>query len=100
MHGFLTIVSVVSFICLLLLNLAFRVRLFKAYKALVQNKIQFGMKHILNKRLLEHEVLGHYPQHRELILRFVNGIRFSVVVATILILILAFSFGYILFFHS
>ncbi len=76
------------FLALLFLNIYFRVKVMKHYKYLVQNRIEFNAKHILDKNKMETEVLPKYPQHAHEINAFAGNIRNSVKIAAgILVLI-------------
>ena len=76
------------FLAMLFLNVYFRVKVLKVYKILVQNKVQFGSKHIFNAKRMELEVLSRYPQQREPILTFVRHIKYSIRMAIGLILLI------------
>lgn len=76
------------FLALLFLNIYFRVKVMKHYKYLVQNRIEFNAKHILDKHKMETEVLVKYPEHASEIDAFATNIRNSVkIAAAILVLI-------------
>ena len=72
------------FIAMLFLNIYFRVKVFKVYKILVQNRVEFNAKHVFNKKKMEEEVMPHYPEQRENIETFVNHIQYSIRMATVL----------------
>ena len=80
---------------LLFLNIFFRVKVFKYYKYLVQNRVEFGFAHFFNEDKMQLEVLDRYPQHEEQILSFVRLIRRSITMASILIVVIT-LFGYLL----
>ncbi|MFM2267800.1 MAG: hypothetical protein RL757_1241 [Bacteroidota bacterium] len=86
------------FAALLFLNLYFRIKVFKFYKILVQNRVEFGTVHIFDMKRLETEVLPRYPQHRDSILAFVQHIRYSVKLASWLIALIT-IFGGILMYY-
>lgn len=69
---------------ILFLNVYFRVKVFKIYKKLVQNEVEFKAVHFINKERLEKEVLPKYPKHKEDILTFISHIRYSVTLASVL----------------
>jgi hypothetical protein len=83
------------FVSLLFLQLYFRLRVLKVYKRLVRNEVQFEASHIMNKRKMEQEVLTKYPEHKEDILKFVHEMRFSLQIASLLILLILIA-GFIL----
>jgi hypothetical protein len=83
------------FAAMLFLNIYFRVKVFKAYKALVQNKIEFDAVHIFSKKRLESEILPKYPKYNKEINTFVDNIRYSMRMASVLIALIT-AFGAIL----
>lgn len=85
-----------AFLCVLFLNFYFRVRVFKAYKYLVQNRVEFNTKDIFSKDKIE-EIVGRYPQHSSQIYDFMNNIRKSVQLASVLIMLIT-AFAAILMF--
>jgi hypothetical protein len=72
------------FAAMLFLNVYFRIKVFKAYKILVQNKIEFGAVHIFSKKRLESEILPRYPNFTKEIVTFVHHIRYSMRMASVL----------------
>jgi hypothetical protein len=72
------------FVAMLFLNVYFRVRVFKAYKALVQNKVEFNFSHVLNDEKMRKEVLEKYPEHAHLIQDFIGHMKKSIRMATVL----------------
>lgn len=80
---------------MLFLNLYFRAKVFKVYGVLVRNKVQFGAAHIFNRERLEKEVLPRYPRFQTEIETFIQHMRYSIKMATVLILLIT-LFGAIL----
>lgn len=80
---------------MLFLNLYFRIRVLKTYKRLVQNRVEFGASHLFNRKKMEEEVYPKYPQMKPDIEVFVNHIRYSIRMATVLIVLIT-LFGAIL----
>lgn len=70
------------FICIFALNFYFRMRVFKAYKYLVQNEIEFNTTDIFSKKKIE-EIVSRYPKHADGIHDFMDNIRRSVQLATV-----------------
>jgi len=97
---FVLLVSVVIalFIAMLFLNVYFRVKVFKVYKVLVENKVQFDASHFFDKEKMENEVIAKYPQHRGDIEIFVKNMRHSIRMATVLIALIT-LFGGILMYY-
>lgn len=78
---FLLIGFVVS---LLFLNLFFRVKVLKLYRHLVNNRIQFEAKHMLDQSRLESEIIPQYPEHADQIREFVRKVRLSITIASLI----------------
>ncbi len=95
MFNLLFLIIVAAFVAMLVVNIYFRVKVFKHYKYLVQNRVEFNTSHFFNKDKMEKEVLTRYPQHREEILLFVSMIHRSVQLASALLVIII-AFGYLL----
>ena len=95
MFEFLFLLIVAAFIAMLFVNVFYRVKIFKVYKYLVQNRVDFTTKHFFNSEKLEKEILSKYPEHKTQILNFVTLIKKSVTLASVLIFIIL-SFGYLL----
>lgn len=98
MYLTLIIIVISLFVAMLFLNIYFRVNVFKQYKYLVQNNIEFTTKDILNRQKMEEEVLPKYPGHEEQILGFSDNLRKSVKMATVLITLIT-LFGAILMYY-
>ncbi len=96
MYTILFSLIIAVFVGMLFLNIYFRVKVFKQYKYLVKNKVQFNSSHFFNSQKMEEEVLSRYPQHKDEILQFVKMIHQSVQLASALI-VLIILFGYLLF---
>ena len=98
MVGFLLFLVIGIFAAMLFLNVYFRVKVFKSYKILVQNRVEFGVGHIFNRSRLEEEILPQYPAMREEILTFVRHITYSTRMATVLLALIT-LFGGILMYY-
>lgn len=70
----------------------------KSYKVLVQNKVNFQTKHLLNPKKMKEEVLPKYPKFRNEIETFSNHIRYSIKLATVLIFLIT-LFGAVLMYY-
>ncbi len=86
------------FIAMLFLNVYFRVKVFKAYKVLAQNKVEFDAVHIFSDERMAKEIFPQYPNQRENIKIFVNHIRYSIKMATVLTTLIT-LFGAILMWY-
>lgn len=83
------------FVAMLFLNIYFRLRVLKAYKLLVQQRVDFKPIHVFNKQKREQEIWPRYPKQQENIEAFCNHIRFSIRMATVLIALIT-AFGAVL----
>lgn len=86
------------FAAMLFLNVYFRVKVFRTYKVLVQNRVEFGASHIFNTTKMEEEIYPRYPEFKEEIQTFVRHMRYSIRMATVLIFLIT-LFGAILMYY-
>lgn len=98
---YILLISIVVglFLAMLFLNFYFRWKVLKLYHYLTRNQIEFEASHVFSLEKLREEVLPRYPDSREQIETFVKYVRFSVKMASILI-ILTIAFGSILMYYS
>lgn len=95
MENLLIALILVLFAAMVFLNVYFRVKVFRAYKILVQNKVEFGAAHIFNRQKMEAEIMPRYPRMRGEIETFVKHLRRSISMATVLIALIT-AFGAVL----
>ncbi len=98
MYVLLISIVIGLFIAMLFLNVYFRVRVFKVYKELVQNRVEFGAAHIFNREKMEQEIYPKYPQQKENIETFVRHMRYSIKMASVLIALIT-LFGAIVMYY-
>lgn len=98
MYVLLVSIVIGLFVAMLFVNLYFRARVFKVYGVLVRNRVQFGAAHIFNRQRLEEEVLTRYPQFRTEIETFIRHMRYSIRMATVLLVLIT-LFGAILMYY-
>lgn len=98
MYELLIFLIIGLFVGMLFLNIYFRVKVLKAYKVLVQNRIEFKAIHVLNSKKMVDEVIPHYPQFEREILTFSSHIRYSIRMATVLIVLIT-LFGAVLMYY-
>lgn len=98
MYVFLIALVWALFAAMLFLNLYFRIRVFKVYKTLVQNKVKFGASHVFNRQKMETEILPKYPHMKTEIETFVRHLRYSIRMATVLAALIT-LFGAILMYY-
>ena len=94
---YILLVSVIIglFVAMLFVNVYFRARVLKVYGVLVRNRVEFGAAHIFNRQKLEEEILPKYPQFRNEIETFIRHMRYSIRMASVLIMLIT-AFGAIL----
>ncbi|MBK6619774.1 MAG: hypothetical protein IPG32_02415 [Saprospirales bacterium] len=93
--GLLLFIVLGAFAAMVFLNVYFRVKVFKSYKTLVQNRVEFSARHLFNREKMEEEIMPRYPQMRQEIETFVRHLRYSIRMATVLIALIT-LFGAIL----
>ena len=94
---YILLISIVIglFVAMLFLNIYFRVKVLRTYKVLVQNRVEFGAAHVFNKAKMEKEIMPKYPQLRNEIEAFVNHLRYSIRMASVLLFLIT-AFGAVL----
>ncbi len=98
MINFLISLIIGLFVAMLFVNVYFRVKVLKSYKRLVQNRVQFDTAHIFNPKKMEAEILPKYPHMKKDILDFSNNIRYTIKMATVLIVLIT-AFGAVLMYY-
>jgi len=98
MYILLVTIVIGLFVAMLFLNIYFRVRVLRTYRKLVQNRVEFGARHLFNKQKMEEEVMPKYPHMRNEIETFVNHMQYSIRMATVLIALIT-LFGAILMYY-
>lgn len=83
------------FVAMLFVNVYFRIKVLKAYKVLVQNEVEFKAIHVFNKDRMEKEIFPKYPNLTNEISSFAKHIRYSIKMATVLIILIT-AFGAVL----
>ncbi len=97
---YIVLISVVwgLFAAMLFLNVYFRVKVFKAYKVLVQNQVEFNARHVFSKNKMEEEIIPKYPTQAADIRLFASHMRYSIRMATVLSVLIT-LFGAILMYY-
>ena len=72
---------------LLLVNVLFRVRVLRSYKRLVQARVEFDAREMLTAERVE-AIVARHPTHERDIRAFTGGIRRSLSIATLLIVMI------------
>jgi hypothetical protein len=87
-YSFAIGVVIAAFLLMLFFNIYFRVRVFKYYKILVENRVQIEVRDLLNLEKIKTEVIPKYPKFEQEILAFVMNIRNSIYIAFALIILI------------
>lgn len=88
MVDIITFLIIGIFLALLFLNIYFRVKVFKVYKVLVQNKIEFDSSHIFSKEKMQNQIINKYPGFSNEIFSFTGHIKKSLIIAVILVILI------------
>lgn len=83
---------------MLFLNVYFRVKVFKSYKILLKNRVEFSAAHVFSKAKMEAEIMPKYPAMRGEIENFIRHMQFSIRMATLLIVLIT-LFGAVLMWY-
>lgn len=99
---FILLISIVIglFVAMLFVNVYFRVKVVQTYKRLVQNRVEFGAAHFFNKEKMEKEIMSRYPHMRADIETFVNHMRYSIRMATVLIALITLFGAVLMYFRE
>ena len=87
------------FAAILFLNVYFRVKVFKVYKKLVQNRVQFDALDTFNKEKMN-EVKKRYPQNATDVDTFVSHIQYSTKMASILVALISIFGGILMWYRE
>lgn len=98
MYILLISIIIALFIAMLFVNIYFRYRVLKTYRILVQNRVEFGARHLFNPQKMEEEVYPRYPHMKEEINIFSRHMRYSIRMATVLIALIT-LFGAVLMYY-
>ena len=98
MYLLLIVIVLLLFAAMVFVNVYFRVRVLKSYKKLVQNRVEFGTAHFFNQKKMEEEIFPKYPHMKEEIQVFVNNMKYTIKMATVLIALIT-LFGAILMYY-
>jgi hypothetical protein len=87
------------FAAVLFLNVYFRVKVFKVYKKLVQNRVQFDALDTFNKEKMN-EVKKRYPQNATDVDTFVSHIQYSTKLASVLVALITIFGGILMWYRN
>ncbi|MCH2045789.1 MAG: hypothetical protein MK212_16855 [Saprospiraceae bacterium] len=98
MPDIVTIITLVAFGVILIINLFVRVRVLQNYRILVKNQIEFDKEHMWDMSKLKAEILPKYPKFEKNIVAFVRGIQISrycnfalVIIVSVFVFLLMFN---------
>jgi len=77
---------VAFFLALLILNFYFKKEILKHYRVLYQNRVEFSLSHIFDKKRMDVEVISKYPGQKADIVAFADKIRKSLFYGGMLLL--------------
>ncbi|MEM9836458.1 MAG: hypothetical protein AAF828_08145 [Bacteroidota bacterium] len=98
MYVLLITIVISLFAAMLFLNIYFRIKVMKAYKELVQARVDFTAKQIFSTRLIEEELVPRYPAQADAIRTFSGYLIKSIRIATVLLALIT-AFGAILMYY-
>lgn len=98
MYVLLITIVIGLFVTMLFLNVYFRVKVLRAYKELVQARVDFTPRQIFSSRLIEEELVPQYPGQADAIRNFSGYLIRSIRMATVLIALIT-LFGAILMYY-
>lgn len=87
------------FAAVLFLNVYFRIKVFKVYKKLVQNRVQFDALDTFNKEKMN-EVKKRYPQNATDVDTFVSHIQYSTKLASLLVALISIFGGILMWYRN
>lgn len=93
----MTIVCVL-FVAMLGVNLYFRAKVLRAYRVLVQNRVDFTAGQIFSTLRVEDEIVPAYPEQEQAIRNFSRYLQLSIKMTTVLMALIT-AFGAILMWY-
>lgn len=99
---FILLVSIIIglFVAMLFVNIYFRMRVLRTYRKLVKHRVEFGAAHVFNRQKMEEEIFPLYPEMKDDILVFVNHLRYSIRMATVLIALITLFGAVLMYFRE
>ena len=87
------------FLALLFINFYFRLKVLKIYQRMRRDGVEFDSSHFFNGDKLQNEVLGKYPESSADISRFIYLVKFSITMASILIILIIIAGSLLMFYR-
>lgn len=100
LEGTLLFLVMGLFAAMLFLNLYFRLKVLRTYKKLVKNRVEFGVKHFMDKEKMEREIYPRYPHMIADIDTFVRHIQYSIKMATVLTTLITLFGGILMYYRN
>ncbi|PHI18530.1 hypothetical protein CEQ90_17425 [Lewinellaceae bacterium SD302] len=99
---YILLISIVIglFVVMLFLNVYFRVKVMKAYKELVQARVDFTAKQIFSKQRIEDELVPLYPAQAEQIRTFSRYLIGSIRMGTVLLALITIFGGILMWYRE
>lgn len=100
MQDTLITVTIVTFGFLLVANVFFRIKTFRTFKKLADEGVMFGKEHVLNKALLEREIIAKHPDKKQLIMSHVNSMKLSMRISMLCMVVLTLCGGVLMYYRK
>ena len=99
---FVLLISIVIalFLAMLFVNLYFRAKVLRAYRLLVQGRVEFTAGQIMSRKRMEEEIVPAYPAHAQAIRDFGNYLRRSIRMATVLLVLITIFGGILMWYRN
>jgi len=69
------------------------------YKELVRNRVEFHAKHVFNSQKMELEIIPKYPEQADNIRSFSRHMKYSINMASVLIVLITLFGGILMYFR-
>ena len=99
---FVLLVTIVIglFLAMLFVNLYFRAKVLRAYRILVQGRVDFTAAQIMSRQRMEEEIVPAYPEQAQAIRDFSNYLRLSIRMGTVLLFLITVFGGILMWYRS
>ena len=100
MQDTLITITIVTFGFLLIANVFFRIKTFRTFKKLAEEGVMFGKEHVLNKALLERDIIAKHPDKKKLIMSHINSMKLSMRISTLCMVVLTICGGVLMYYRK
>ncbi len=83
-----------TFLCL---HFYLRITVFKAYKVLSENRVDFDSKHLFSRKRMKEEIIPKYPEFEKDINTFQKKFHFSLLLGIFLLVVILIIGAYLIF---